>query len=237
MKFTKFSVKDYKCFARETFFDCPELVNLIIGKNNSGKSTFLDVIGNIYEKKALNLNESFFCIIEKNDLDRINAIFEPRNNSERNPYYQLSLKPFDKTILIGKEIKFNYDKQNSRIDPEYQYVEYNGNRYKIYFQDINSNYLGLGNSKKIMIKAERNVVTEKYAKKEEVSPSGAGLTSILKYHYTDRDGSRELKDSIVDELNDILRNEEEFKDLRVLDERNEKIGNLKKHHFCMIVNS
>ncbi len=38
-------VKDYKCFKDETGFDYIRRVNLIIGRNNSGKSSLLDLIG------------------------------------------------------------------------------------------------------------------------------------------------------------------------------------------------
>ncbi len=37
-------VKNYKCFKDETGFDCIRRVNLIIGRNNSGKSSLLDLI-------------------------------------------------------------------------------------------------------------------------------------------------------------------------------------------------
>ncbi len=40
-------VKNYKCFAEETGFDEIRRVNLIIGRNNSGKSSLLDVIATI----------------------------------------------------------------------------------------------------------------------------------------------------------------------------------------------
>jgi predicted ATP-dependent endonuclease of OLD family len=37
-------VKNYKCFQEESGFDCIKRVNLIIGRNNSGKSSLLDAI-------------------------------------------------------------------------------------------------------------------------------------------------------------------------------------------------
>ena len=37
-------VKNYKCFEEETGFDELRRVNLIIGRNNSGKSSLLDII-------------------------------------------------------------------------------------------------------------------------------------------------------------------------------------------------
>lgn len=37
-------IENYKCFGKETGFDCVKRVNIIIGRNNSGKSSLLDVI-------------------------------------------------------------------------------------------------------------------------------------------------------------------------------------------------
>jgi len=46
-------IKNYKCFGEETGFDCLKRVNVIIGRNNSGKSSLLDLIesvaGNSYK--------------------------------------------------------------------------------------------------------------------------------------------------------------------------------------------
>lgn len=47
-------VKNYKCFKEEAGFDSIQRVNLIIGKNNSGKSSLLDVI-----ESVANINYQF----------------------------------------------------------------------------------------------------------------------------------------------------------------------------------
>lgn len=41
---TSIKIKNYKCFVEETGFDCIKRVNVIIGRNNSGKSSLLDII-------------------------------------------------------------------------------------------------------------------------------------------------------------------------------------------------
>ena len=41
---TSLTIKNYKCFQDEIGFDCIKRVNLIIGRNNSGKSSLLDLI-------------------------------------------------------------------------------------------------------------------------------------------------------------------------------------------------
>jgi AAA15 family ATPase/GTPase len=43
--------KNYKCFKEETGFDSIRRVNLIIGRNNAGKSSLLDLIEIVATKK------------------------------------------------------------------------------------------------------------------------------------------------------------------------------------------
>ena len=68
MPLTKLEISGYKCFDKETQFDEPKLVNLIIGKNNSGKSSFLNVISHIYCGTDLKTEKpySFYYLLEKN---------------------------------------------------------------------------------------------------------------------------------------------------------------------------
>lgn len=44
-------IKHYKCFDEEAGFDAIRRVNLVIGRNNSGKSSLLDIISSVVEKK------------------------------------------------------------------------------------------------------------------------------------------------------------------------------------------
>jgi AAA15 family ATPase/GTPase len=44
-------VKKYKCFDEEAGFDVIRRVNLIIGRNNSGKSSLLDLIDAVTSEK------------------------------------------------------------------------------------------------------------------------------------------------------------------------------------------
>lgn len=52
----KIKIKNYKCFEEESGFDSIKRVNLIIGRNNSGKSSLLDLI-NAVASNSYNFNE------------------------------------------------------------------------------------------------------------------------------------------------------------------------------------
>ncbi len=47
----KIGFSKYKCFSHEVEIDTPKTVNLIIGKNNSGKSSLLDLAELLYTRK------------------------------------------------------------------------------------------------------------------------------------------------------------------------------------------
>lgn len=222
MKITKFEIKNYKCFTKETQFDSPLLVNLIIGKNNSGKSTFLDIVRHIYCRGfdlPEKVKESFYFEIEKNDVSLFTAIYEPEQMQNIHPYH---VPPLNREELIGKTIKINLGSRNSSIDSSCQYYkDSRGNRFSLSMHDPALSYRQLGNNKCAFMKAERNVVSEGRSQPLILQPNGSGLTTILRNHFSNKKGSRKLIESILKELNNILKGEEEFSALRVLEEDND----------------
>ena len=222
MRITKFEIKNYKCFTKETQFDPPLLVNLIIGKNNSGKSSFLDIIQHIYcrgFKLPEETKESFYFEIEKNDISFFNTVYDPK---QKQNIYVYQVPHLNRDELIGKTIKINVGSRSSFIDSSCQYFEDSrGNRYSLSMHDPAAAYNQLSNNKCAFMKAERNVVSEGRSQPLILQPNGSGLTTILRNHFSNKKGSRKLIDSILKELNNILKGEEEFSALRVLEEDND----------------
>lgn len=81
-------VKNYKCFMEETGFDAIRRVNLIIGRNNAGKSSLLDLIEIVVTGKYGELEESTWRgsqspqVIFGADITQnvVNEVFNPRSS-------------------------------------------------------------------------------------------------------------------------------------------------------------
>lgn len=218
MQIKKFAFKGYKCFRKETQFDNPLLVNLIIGKNNSGKSSFLDVINHIYGNGLLpkTVNLSFFFDVEDKDINFIGATYDPERKLN---FYNYSVPALNKSELIGMKLRVNISGNNGGIDSSCQfYKSQNGYRYSISMPDSVSFFKRLRTDNCVFMKAERDVTSERKGEKAIVLSNGTGLTSSLNYHFSNINGSRDLIESILNELNQILKGEEEFLDLRVLED-------------------
>lgn len=218
MSYVKYGISGYKCFVKETLFDVPQMVNLIIGKNNSGKSSFLDIIKDVYCSRELGdgVKKCFCYRIEENDLNSISCVYDPVNKQR---IYVSSVPPMDKKELIGRIIKINIDNNLCKIEQSDAYfTDSRGNRFSIHFEHIDALYSRLKAFKPIVIKAERDVVSEMHGHNSTVNPNGSGLTSVLRKHFSNINGSRKLITSILNELNTILKGEEHFDNLRVLED-------------------
>lgn len=218
MQITKFGISGYKCFDKETKFDVPKTVNLIIGRNNSGKSSFLNVFERIFCGTSLQNGGqySFYFIVEKSDLSSFEIFENKAGFTQYHPFG--SVNP--KVGLIGKEIKISMSSRGKFID--------NSNRYSL--PEVGKEYkLGLSSVETItkrnityspvVVLSERDVKSQP-GSSTNVEPNGTGLTGSLLYHATKRVGDRELIKAVLDSVNDLLRGEEYFSSLNVLDEGN-----------------
>lgn len=220
MEFLKFYIKGYKCFIEETMFDTPRMVNLIIGKNNSGKTSFLNVLEHIYCSRNLGkeIEEGFVAKIDKSDFGSISAVYDPEKKKQ---FYTYSIPNLKTDELLGKELSYHIKNSISRIDESCQYfVSSEGYRYSVTHNNSYQQYIALRTNKSIFVKAERNVVSEPYSPSIIVEPNGDGLTNMLRNHSSSIKGSRKLLASILKELNTIMSGEERFTSLRVLEENN-----------------
>lgn len=215
MPITKFEINGYKCFDKETQFDVPKIVNLIIGKNNSGKSTFLDVIKHIYCRFGLKMEKpySFYYLIGDKDISLFTI-----HNHRPGTIRSTAIPNIDnlKTQLIGKEIKINVSQTKKLIDDNNRYpLPYIGEDYRLDFRIGATIPVSDIVYKPITVLSERNVLGE-HSSTTTVLPSGDGLTGALLYHATEKVGKRKLIKAILDDINDLLRGEEHFSSLNIL---------------------
>jgi len=65
LDFSKIIFNGYKCFKDETLLDDIKPINIIIGKNNIGKSSILDIIEMINDEKLLSLQNHVGIVLDK----------------------------------------------------------------------------------------------------------------------------------------------------------------------------
>ena len=136
--------ENYKCFQKAVSFENPSLVNLIIGRNNSGKSSFLDVIECIFGRNKSSdttINTvSFKYVISQEDVDHIaqnlpqytffngSSAYTELRELLKGREYNLYLNKNDKSVKsasnqdLGREIQKIQEKFHYIIPLNWNYV-------------------------------------------------------------------------------------------------------------------
>lgn len=204
----------YKCFdAKTSIFniDLNSNISLIIGRNNSGKSSVIDVI-----EKAVNPQTPY-------DVVGLNYIVELTDKHIRNGfstrvsggdigenYYNYGKKFIGQTISI-KRVNSGMtiaDTQNSNISFSKGKHEWESvaNSYKsdVFIYNL------------FRINADRDIVPESEAESVIVEPNGAGATNVVRKYINDEScDERVVEQTILDELNKIMGPDALFTDIRI----------------------
>lgn len=210
----KITVKNYKCFdSTGGGFDRIMPINVIIGKNNSGKSSLIDLIkyliqndNKITEVGRDNIKAE--VIIEHSLLeDEIIAVF-PSNTSEGGIPGRSHLEYGKKFIgekycySVGEKKQKAFKKFDvSYVQQASKYINGLANRIQIPFVNMFFCY----------ITAERDIVSEGSNSQIQFSPNGVGATNAIQQiiNRTDRD-SRLIEIELLRELNAIINPDIEF---------------------------
>jgi len=219
--------KNYKCFGEDPQgFDEIKRMNIIIGKNNCGKSTLLDPLGKLTLKELTFKSTQF----HKNQPPEI-IISQPLKEDWLVPvfrqgtmgggligdHWEYGKRYINKKIKYGirnKSSKYFIDIENSG-EPHISDVPM-GSSYTSDILDRTSHSL----SKKIFarIHAERDVIAEV---DEGVSDSifinsstGRGITNIISNYLNKGALPEELIDNILHDLNSIFAPETQFKEIK-----------------------
>ena len=214
-------VSNYKCFRNEEQgFEKIFPVNIIVGKNNSGKSSLLDLIHYVTDPTGGHLNiapEQGKCIIEFLISEAIiNRVIELYSASQGT-----SLESWDK--LIRELWKSNFHDQLLRFElkndalvyyegPDIAYGQYHDTFHVVY----NSIF-----KKKVFkrITAERDVTREPLYPKESFAEGGKGATPLIwKYLAVEGFDSSLIKKEFLTALNCITKPDIEFQDITVKEE-------------------
>ena len=191
MDMYKFTVENYKCFKEKVTIDKPSLVNLIIGRNNSGKSSLLDCISVICSNKN---NKDF-------DNSKFNISFPINNTIVKQNYRETSYSHFVygphhepltdfqafnilklQDIVVSSKVE-NGILQFSKAPIELQNIDYQNS----FIEETDAQWISCAKSHFIdkqlyaihKISAERDIKPEGQSSSLNLSSNGDGVTTLI----------------------------------------------------------
>lgn len=214
---------NYKCFRSESGFDSICRVNLIIGRNNSGKSSLLDIIEIVVSgkyvvdqtnwRKGQRPNFIFEATITREDVDKVFAVNTSGGTirGNHNTYGK---------AYIGKTLKWSKDNENTDnsnfiecddegIDPPLKSAEN--------YAQVLSNRMPIPLEGKVFrrLLAERDILPEKSQPKNlTIGTNGAGITNVIQNFINRSDLPSDLvESSLLSALNSIFSHDAFFTDV------------------------
>jgi putative ATP-dependent endonuclease of the OLD family len=220
---TSIKVKNYKCFGdEEQGFEKIYPLNIIIGKNNSGKSSLIDLIQHSFgdNEKLLNIENGFTKCIVNFQLNP--EVIE--NVATNYAIQQGRIDAKDSWLESIKTILLN----SNETDSIKLYIENNGNvefitNANILGQFRDAFYIFLINffrTKKFRrINAERDILKEMFREKIELNENGSGATNMIwKYLSIEGFDQNIIKKELLSYINQIVKPDIEFTDITIKEE-------------------
>lgn len=206
MDVKKIDVINYKCFSN-IHIDNIKPINIIIGKNNIGKSSVLDIIEGIYGSRAININTKIILTKEM-DEDVISRVFQKNTSGgtiEGN-HYEFGKK------YIGQDISFIRKPDSSNQIPD-DFEKYNPNLTisQIDYWSRVARSIKIDSKVTKRISAERNIFPEDNDDNMIVDSNGNGITRIIT-NYLNRSKYNEnlVKHDLLQNLNKIMGEDANF---------------------------
>ena len=216
--------KNYKCFTEENVLENIKSVNLLIGKNNCGKTSVLDVIKRVLSNNKRN------ALIDNCVIDYKTTINDTIYSSTFSPNAFMGISFYDSRnslFELGKQLLHQecfFPLQNSNhIDP--LFVELSKKNSQVFSKDKWDNLKRLvSNSIEkysvYKISAERDIKREKRESGAiYIDSNGDGITRYVEKYLHDSKGNYKLiKEDVLNSLNEILKGESNYSDIEVLNE-------------------
>lgn len=216
--------KNYKCFTEENVLENIKSVNLLIGKNNCGKTSVLDVIERVLSNNKRN------ALIDNCVIDYKTTINDTIYSSTFSPNAFMGISFYDSRnslFELGKQLLHQecfFPLQNSNhIDP--LFVELSKKNSQVFSKDKWDNLKRLvSNSIEkysvYKISAERDIKREKRESGAiYIDSNGDGITRYVEKYLHDSKGNYKLiKEDVLNSLNEILKGESNYSDIEVLNE-------------------
>lgn len=222
--FKTIKFKKYKCFVEESVITPFKPVNLIIGKNNSGKSTFLTLIQDIFCNKNTSFEKAEIIFTKVIDKVAINLVF-PHTASRIGGFYAYSKSQYDYgKVLEGEmfsaryfgEKKFEYIYSQDVV----QKYKHDSTHYSTSdWNSLTSTLFKFNTKSYFKVAAERDIKTESLNGDIELNEHGDGLTSqIANYLRLENSDSSLIEKNLLEELNGLLKGEAVYTRINVLDD-------------------
>lgn len=206
MDVKKIDVINYKCFSN-IHIDNIKPINIIIGKNNIGKSSVLDIIEGIYGSRAININTKIILTKEM-DEDVISRVFQKNTSGGTigGNHYEFGKK------YIGQDISFIRKPDSSNQIPD-DFEKYNPNLTisQIDYWSRVARSIKIDSKVTKRISAERNIFPEDNDDNMIVDSNGNGITRIIT-NYLNRSKYNEnlVKHDLLQNLNKIMGEDANF---------------------------
>lgn len=224
-------ISNYKCFGpEEQGFEEIRPINIIIGKNNSGKSALLDLLENLNSPKDLlghkhNDNNPRISFIDAIKIDEINRFFREDDiintgNGQQIRAHRLG-KKFDDKRAKWEILSNNQANFVEFIEPVDCLEEL--------LTRLSGQLCSVGNVKREKyfppltlkrLRAERNISPEQDDRQElRVDENGGGATNVMQSFINMVEWPRDLVEkTILDDLNEIFEPDSKF--FRILPQKN-----------------
>jgi len=208
-------VKNYKCFGEEeSGFDKLYLLNMIIGRNNSGKSTLLGLIEYVVNQESnfMKLGHrgkepEVFLRVPLHE-EALRAVFESNRMSRDLPGsndWEYGSRWIDKIITYSllQDGKHSFIK----VDPAFTHGDINVHQSKIAPRAQNP----LSDKTFKHLIAERNIIPESDHSSLNIERDGSGMTNAIQSFINHADLPRELVEvELLDDLNKIYQPDSSF---------------------------
>ena len=213
-------IRNYKCFGAEPYgYEKILPINLIIGRNNSGKSTLLDLVALIapskdpdpLSRRLHNPSVVFGDLVSAGDLPRGFTSDIPRK--ELLPWIGRRLTWEMFLPASSKDIRFiSFDPTAPEVDRQFNVNDIEGLR--------NQLARGKGNPLRdfqfMRLLADRDVTPEEDMLAPNIHPNGKGATNLIQHFINKSHLPRSLvRDTLLRDLNYIFGQDGQFTDLLV----------------------
>lgn len=209
MDFKEIIIEKYKCF-NDVKISGMKDINVIIGKNNIGKSSILDVIEMIFGNRKI--YGSLIHLTKELDDSVIKSVFSSSVGGGGVPgvnHYEFGKK------FINQDITF-LRKNDEVNDMSVDFAKYNSHlpqeQLSYWIRCAQNIKISTKNTKRIL--AERNIFPEDNIDDMKVDSNGNGITKVIT-NYINRSKYDEklVKVELLDKLNEIMKDDAEFTEI------------------------
>ena len=211
LEFNRIIFENYKCFKDETIIENIKPINIVIGKNNIGKSSLLDIIEIINNPEQLWNNRETKIYIEKNLSDQeIKKVFRSDTYgggiSARNHY------EFGQNF-IDENFRFQLVSENISYDNKKKFSTKSLEQYNRYWNDL-ATRMDYNPKTVKRIYAERNVNPEKETSSMQINGYGNGITSVINnYLNKAKYNENKIRKELLEKLNEIMGKDANFTEI------------------------